>query len=85
MPNPELIGLIHSVTAAGEAALGEWSPLRAHLDRDGIERGRRTAERSLRLLEALAEKTRGNLDRTEADALGGGIAALRAALGRTSA
>lgn len=85
MPNPELIGLIHSLTAAGEAALGEWSPLMAHLDRDGVQRGRRTAERSLRLLEALAEKTRGNLDRVEADALTGGMTALRAALGNSAA
>ena len=80
MANPELIGLIHSLTATGESALGELNALTARMNRDGLERSRRTAERSLRVLEMLAEKTRGNLDRVEADALTGGIRSLREGL-----
>lgn len=77
MPNADFIALIQSLVTTGEAALGDWNVLTARMDRDGLERGRRAAERSLRLLEALAQKTRGNLDLDEADVLTGGIRALR--------
>lgn len=80
MPNVDFISLIHSLTAAGEAALGEWTPGRAQVEREPNAKRRATAERSLRLLEALAEKTRGNLDREEAEVLGAGVSALRSAL-----
>jgi hypothetical protein len=77
MPNTDFIGLIQSLVTTGQAALGDWNVLTARMDRDGLERGRRTAERSLRLLEALAQKTRGNLDVEEANVLTDGIRALR--------
>jgi hypothetical protein len=65
MANPQFIGLVHSLLASAEAALGEaHSPLASHLARDGIL-ARRTAERSLALLEMLQQKTLGNLDETE--------------------
>jgi hypothetical protein len=80
MPDPNFIGLIYSLTAAAEAALGEINLLTSRLSRDGIPKQRQTAERSLKLLETLAQKTRGNLDREEAAALSNGIANLRLAL-----
>jgi Domain of unknown function (DUF1844) len=80
MANAEFIGLIHSLVHTGEAALGQLNVLTGRLQRDGIERNRATAERSLRLLEVLAQKTRGNLDATEADALTRGIQGLRQGL-----
>jgi len=63
MPNPHFIGL--SLLASAEAALAEThSPLASHLARDGLL-ARRTAERSLALLEMLQHKTLGSLDDTE--------------------
>jgi uncharacterized protein YgbK (DUF1537 family) len=80
MANAEFIGLIHSLVHTGEAALGQLNVLTGRLQRDGVERNRATAERSLRLLEVLAQKTRGNLDATEADAITRGIQSLRQGL-----
>jgi Domain of unknown function (DUF1844) len=80
MSNADFIGLIHTLVHTGEAALGQLNVLSGRLQRDGIERNRQTAERSLRLLEVLAQKTRGNLDATEADALTRGMQSLRQGL-----
>jgi Domain of unknown function (DUF1844) len=80
MPNMDFISLIQSLVTTGQAALGDWNVLTARMDRDGLERGRRTAERSLRLLEALAQKTRGNLDIEESDVLTDGIRTVRDSL-----
>ncbi|MFC4456007.1 DUF1844 domain-containing protein [Deinococcus sonorensis] len=81
MPNQDLVGLINSLQATAEAALGDLNASSALARRDGLDqtpdRARQTAERSLRLLTMLAEKTRGNLDLTEAELLGGAIAQLR--------
>lgn len=85
MPNTDFIGLIQSLVTTGEAALGGYNALSARMDRDGLERGRGTAERSLRLLEALAQKTRGNLDVDESEVLTDGIRALRDGLERFDA
>jgi len=69
MPDPRFIGLIHSLRSSAEAALGELaSPMVTRLARDGVL-ARRTAERSLDLLEMLVDKTQGRLDATERDAL----------------
>lgn len=69
MPDPRFIGLVHSLRSSAEAALGELSsPMVTRLARDGAL-ARRTAERSLDLLEMLADKTLGRLDATERDAL----------------
>jgi hypothetical protein len=69
MPDPRLIGLIASLRASAEATLGVTdSPMVHRLARDGALQ-RSTAERSLALLDMLAEKTIGNLDETERDAL----------------
>lgn len=69
MPNPQFVGLVQSVLSSAEAVLGEtYSPLTRHLAKDGVL-ARRTAEKSLGLLEMLAEKTYGNLDETERDLL----------------
>jgi len=69
MPDPRFIGLVHSLRSSAEAALGELaSPMVTRLARDGAL-ARRTAERSLDLLEMLADKTQGRLDATERDAL----------------
>ncbi|MBB6097940.1 hypothetical protein HNR42_001363 [Deinobacterium chartae] len=76
MPNPDFVGLVQSVLGAAEAAMGEFSPVQASVARDGIKT-RATVERSYRLLSMLAEKTRGNLDRTESELLGGALATLR--------
>ena len=47
---------------------------------DDLEKRHALATRSLRLLESLASKTRGNLDREEAMVLTNGISSLRALL-----
>ncbi|MDL2344947.1 DUF1844 domain-containing protein [Deinococcus sp. MIMF12] len=84
MPNPEFVGLVSTLQATAEAALGDLNAATASAARDGLlaeERARQTAERSLRLLTMLADKTRGNLDFTEAEVLTGAIGSLRARLG----
>jgi hypothetical protein len=81
MSDPDFIGLIQSVTASAEAALGQLNVLTGRLARDGLlddlEKRRALGLRSLRLLESLASKTRGNLDREEAMVLSNGISSLR--------
>ncbi len=81
MPNQDFVGLVNTLQATAEAALGELNASSALARRDGLaetpERARQTAARSLRLLTMLAEKTRGNLDLTEADLLSEAIARLR--------
>ena len=81
MPDQDFIGLIQSVTASAEAALGQLNVLTGRLARDGLlddlDKRRALGERSLRLLESLASKTRGNLDRVEALVLTTGISSLR--------
>jgi hypothetical protein len=63
------MGLVQSLLSSAEAALGEeFSPMTRHLARDGAL-ARRTAEKSLELLEMLERKTLGNLDEMERDAL----------------
>ncbi len=84
MPDKHLIGLIHSLRSSAEAALGEpHSPLTLPLARGGAL-ARRTAERSLDLLEMLERKTRGNLDDTERAALLGAISSIRETLASTT-
>ncbi len=83
MPNADFLGLIQSIKATGEASLGQLNALTARMNRDGVQRNRATAERSLRLLEALAQKTRGNLDAEEAEALTGAVSSLRKLLDET--
>jgi hypothetical protein len=69
MADPRFVGLVHSLLASAQAVLGEeHSPMGRHLERDGV-RSRRTAQRSLALLEMLLVKTQGNLDETERAAL----------------
>jgi Domain of unknown function (DUF1844) len=86
MPDQDFIGLIQSVTASAEAALGQLNVLTGRLARDGLlddlEKRRALGERSLRLLESLASKTRGNLDREEAMVLTTGISNLRELLAK---
>lgn len=80
MSNPEFLGLVHMLQATAEAALGDLNAATARAARDGLleqNRARQTAESSLRLLNMLAEKTRGNLDFDEADILSGAIGSLR--------
>ncbi len=80
MSDPRFIGLVQSLLASAEAALGEAdSPMVRHLARDGIL-ARRTGERSLELLVMLERKTHGNLDETERAALQRALAAIRARL-----
>lgn len=84
MPNPEFVGLVSTLQATAEAALGDLNAATASAARDGLlteDRARQTAERSLRLLTMLADKTRGNLDFTEAELLTEAIGSLRARLG----
>lgn len=77
MADPRLIGLVHSVLSSAQASLGEAdSPMAGRLEKGGL-RSRRTAERSLGLLEMLQDKTRGNLDATEKNALDGAVRLLR--------
>jgi Domain of unknown function (DUF1844) len=80
MANADFMGLIHTLVHTGEAALGQINVLTSRLARDGVERNRANAERSLRLLEVLAQKTRGNLDADEAEALTNGMQSLREGL-----
>lgn len=69
MPDPRFIGLVNSLLSSAEAALGEAnSPMARHLARDGVM-ARRTGEKSLELLLMLHQKTNGNLDETERNAL----------------
>ena len=69
MSDKRFIGLVHSLLASAEAALGEAdSPMVRHLARDGVL-ARRTGERSLDLLKMLQQKTNGNLDETERNTL----------------
>lgn len=80
MANADFMGLIHTLVHTGEAALGQINVLTSRMARDGVERNRANAERSLRLLEVLAQKTRGNLDADEAEALTDGMQSLREGL-----
>lgn len=83
MSDPRFIGLVHSLLSSAQAALGEAdSPMVTRLARDDVL-ARRTAERSLALLEMLADKTLGNLDATERDALLTARDDIRARLGAT--
>lgn len=80
MANPEFLGLVHSLQATAEAALGDINAATASAGRDGLltsDRAHQTAERGLKLLSMLAEKTRGNLDFTEAEVLGNAVTSLR--------
>ncbi|OLV18064.1 DUF1844 domain-containing protein [Deinococcus marmoris] len=84
MPHPEFVGLVNSLQATAEAALGDLNAATASAARDGLlqeGRARQTAERSLKLLTMLAEKTRGNLDFAEADLLTEAVSSLRERLG----
>jgi Domain of unknown function (DUF1844) len=89
MPDQDFIGLIQSVTASAEAAMGQLNVMTGRLARDGlmddITKRRALAERSLRLLESLGRKTRGNLDREEATVLTTGITGLRQLLASSEA
>jgi hypothetical protein len=89
MPDQDFIGLIQSVTASAEAAMGQLNVLTGRLARDGLmddlEKRRSLAERSLRLLESLSRKTRGNLDREESMVLTTGITSLRELLASSEA
>ncbi|MFC6617776.1 DUF1844 domain-containing protein [Deinococcus radiophilus] len=80
MANPEFVGLVTSVSATAEAALGQLNAATSSAARDGLlDEGRsvQVAERSLNLLLMLAEKTRGNLDFEEAEILTDAVASLR--------
>jgi len=80
VPDPRFIGLVHSLRASAEAALGDLaSPMVTRLARDGVL-ARRTAAKSLDLLDMLYEKTLGQLDATERDALVRARDAVRSAL-----
>ena len=80
MSNPDFIGLVHSVRSSAEAALGEvTSPMLTRLHSDGIL-AKKTATRSLKLLEMLLEKTNGNLDETEMDTLRSAIHSINSKL-----
>ncbi len=80
MPDPRFIGLVHSLRSSAEAALGDLaSPLVTRLARDGAL-DRKTAVRSLDLLDMLYDKTRGQLDATERETLVHARAAVREAL-----
>ncbi|MBZ9712106.1 DUF1844 domain-containing protein [Deinococcus multiflagellatus] len=83
MPHPDFVGLVNTLQATAEAALGDLNAATASAARDGLldeRRARQTAERSLKLLTMLAEKTRGNLDFTEAELLSDAITSLHARL-----
>lgn len=69
MSDTRFIGLVHSLLSAAQAALGESdSPMTTRLLRDDLL-ARKTAVRSLALLDMLHDKTLGNLDETERAAL----------------
>ena len=77
MAHKDFIGLVHSIRSSAEAALGEiHSPMLTRLARDGLV-ARQTAEKSLNLLGMLEQKTRGNLDETEQEALRSATQAIR--------
>lgn len=79
MSHPDLIGLINMLHATAEAALGDLNAATASANRDGLldaNRAEQTAQRSLKLLVMLAEKTRGNLDLEEAELLTNAISNL---------
>ena len=81
MSDPRFIGLVQSVLASAEAALGETdSVLNRALARDGIL-ARRTGEKSLELLLMLQAKTYGNLDETERDVLNRAVETVQGRLG----
>ncbi|WP_261664134.1 DUF1844 domain-containing protein [Deinococcus sp. Marseille-Q6407] len=80
MANPDFVGLVTSVQATAEAALGQLNAATSSAARDGLldeSRSAQVAERSLRLLVMLAEKTRGNLDFEEAEILSDAVASVR--------
>lgn len=80
MAHPDFIGLVTSVRATAEAALGDLNAASPSALRDGLiseTRARQTAERSFRLLSMLTEKTRGNLDAEEAELLTDAVTSLR--------
>ncbi|MDO4264086.1 MAG: DUF1844 domain-containing protein [Deinococcus sp.] len=80
MANPDFVGLVTSVQATAEAALGQLNAATSSAARDGLldeSRSAQVAERSLRLLLMLAEKTRGNLDFEEAEILSDAVASVR--------
>ena len=83
MAHPEFVGLVNSLQATAEAALGDLNAATASAARDGLldqNRAHATAQRSLKLLTMLAEKTRGNLDFEESDLLIQAISSLRSRL-----
>lgn len=83
MANPVLIGLIHSLLASAQAVtVEENSPMGRHLAKDGVH-ARRTATRSMALLQMLQEKTHGNLDETERAALHDALTRVQEALRAT--
>lgn len=80
MSSPDFLGLVHMLQATADAALGDINAATDRAHRDGLlqdGRARQTAETSLRLLTMLAEKTRGNLDFTEAEILSTAITSLK--------
>lgn len=80
MANPEFVGLVTSVQATAEAALGDMNAATTSAAQDGLldpSRSAQVARRSLKLLLMLAEKTRGNLDFEEAEILSDAVTSLR--------
>jgi len=78
--DPRFIGLVQSLLASAEAALGEAdSPMVRHLARDGVL-AQRTGERSLELLVMLEQKTYGNLNETERSSLQHALETIRGRL-----
>ena len=82
MANPHFIGLVQSLLSTAQAALGEAdSPLVSRMARDGVL-ARRSAQKSLELLEMLQQKTAGNLDETERDVINRALQTVRGGLER---
>lgn len=82
--DPRFMGLVHALRSSAEVALGDDDgPLRARADRDGV-RGLAAAQRSLRLLEMLQDKTAGNLVEAERDLLWTALRAVRARVERAA-
>lgn len=80
MSDARFVGLVQSLLASAEAALGESESVLARtMARDGVL-ARRTGERSLELLLMLQTKTYGNLDETERDVLNRAVEAVRGRL-----
>ena len=78
--DPRFIGLVQSLLASAEAALGEAdSPMVRHLARDGVL-AERTGKRSLELLVMLEQKTYGNLNEAERSALQHAVETIRGRL-----